>query len=53
MAKSRRNAKATSAPKREPQIRFDDTKYGRPLDSATFDYNELSFARASETLGHG
>lgn len=53
MAKSRRNVKATSARKREPQVRFDDTKYGRTLFSATFDYNELSFARASETLGHG
>lgn len=53
MAKSRKNAKATSARKREPLARFDDTKYGRTLFSATFDYNELSFARASETLGHG
>ena len=53
MAKSRKNAKTTGARKWEPQARFDDKKYGRVLFSATFDYNELSFARASETLGHG
>lgn len=44
----------TAAGRKSPsQPRFDDKKYGKALFSATFDYNELSFARASETLGHG
>ncbi len=31
-------------------FRFDDSKYGRTLFSASFDYGELSFARAVEML---
>ena len=32
---------------------FDDKKYGRTLFSATFDYSELTLARAAELLGNG
>ena len=51
---AKRNAKAAArrreAEKNADQLRFDDAKYGRPLFSATFDYNELSFSRAANML---
>lgn len=43
-------AKRRDAEKDVESFRFDDSKFGRPLFSATFDYNELSLARAAEML---
>ena len=50
---AKKTPKTAAGRKGPSQPRFDDKKYGKALFSATFDYNELSFARASETLGHG
>lgn len=50
---AKKTPKTAAGHKSPSQPRFDDKKYGKALFSATFDYNELSFARASETLGHG
>lgn len=46
-AKRRERARERSAEKH----RFDDSKYDGVLFSATYDYNELLFSRAAETLG--
>ncbi|OUO58503.1 hypothetical protein [Olsenella sp. An270] len=50
---AKKASRTTSRDKGAAQSRFDDKKYGKVLFSATYDYNELEFARASETLGHG
>lgn len=50
---AKKASRANNGRKGSQQPRFDDKKYGKTLFSATFEYNELSFARAAETLGHG
>lgn len=50
---AKRGAKAAARRRggeKDAELRFDDSKYGRTLFSASFDYGELSFARAVEML---
>ncbi|HIZ45948.1 MAG TPA: hypothetical protein IAA19_02880 [Candidatus Olsenella pullistercoris] len=48
---AKKSGKQVARRKDAARVAFDDKKYGHALFSATFEYSELTFARASEQLG--
>ena len=48
---AKKSGKQVARRKDAARVAFDDKKYGHALFSATFEYSELTLARASEQLG--